>query len=113
MIAMNGFPFEECARIGVDASVKHNSVVSSSNKYQAVCSGVALTIFETSATFAEDTIKADLEFDAELLAACWDLTESCVVVADIGGSLHLVTPEGTVLFSKKITAGKKYSRFIN
>lgn len=104
-MAMNASPIEECARIGIEPSVKHNSIVRSSKSYQAVCSGAALTIFEGSATFAEDAIKADLEFDAELLAACWDLSEGCVVVADAGGTLHIVTPDGTVLFSKKIVAG--------
>lgn len=105
MMAMNGSPIEECARIEIEPGVQHNSIVRSSKKYQAVCSGVALTIFDASGTYAEDTIKADLEFDAELVAACWDLSEGCVVIADAGGTLHMVKPDGTVLFSKKIVAG--------
>jgi hypothetical protein len=108
MIAVSGSYIEECARIAVEPGVKYNQIVCSAEKFQAICSGTALTVFSSSTTFDEDAIKAELEFDSELISACWDLSEGCVVVADVGGSLHLVTPTGSLLFSKKIVAGRCY-----
>lgn len=106
MTTITGSAIEERARIGIELSVNHTRIVSSTAKFQAVCSGTALTIYANSSTFSEDAIQSDLEFDHELIGACWDLSEECVVVADVSGSLHLVTPNGKVLFSKKIVAGQ-------
>lgn len=111
MIAASGSAIEECARIGLEPGVLQHKVVCSTSKFQAVCSGILLTVHTASTTFAEDTIKADLEFEHELINACWDLSEGCVVVADIGGSLHLVTAEGDLLFSKKIVTGMRVQMY--
>lgn len=55
----------------------------------------------------ENTVIVETELESSIVSVGWDLTDSCVVVGDVSGTLHLFTKEGTLLFSKKIlsTAG--------
>ena len=46
----------------------------------------------------------ETELDHRITSLGWDLSDSCVVAADISGTLHLFTTEGVLVFSKKIVA---------
>ena len=84
------------------SSESDRCIVATGTDFIAVGSGNALII----ARIESGEIICELEFNASLTSISWDLNEKCAVVADSEGNLHLVTREGVVVFSKKISAGQ-------
>ena len=115
------FPF--CSRCG-DYSV-HTGLLSAvavvdvgeATSYNLVCASstiLALSVENSlslcevgPAELADPLIEVD--FDHELVSLAWDLSESCLVVGDSGGSVHLLTASGLIVFSKKIIAGEAFT----
>jgi hypothetical protein len=77
------------------------AVLKSSENFCAVSSGTALTITRKSS----HEIEAEIDFSCPITEIAWAIGEKCAVLADVDGVLHLVTVNGTVLFSKKIASG--------
>ena len=105
--SFNGLIAEECLRLSKEPSSSENAgcdLICSSSKHRALCTGNTVSLFRLEA-FEVDEVASELEFDTDIVCATWDITESCVVIGDAGGCLHLVTGEGALLFSKKIIAG--------
>jgi hypothetical protein len=71
-------------------------------KYAATFQDVSLTIVDR----ATGQVSAELDFEEKITACAWSASGLCAVVADCSGTLHLVRPDGTVIFSQKVSAGK-------
>ena len=123
------FPF--CSRCG-DYSV-HSGLLSAvavvdvgeATRYNLVCassSNLALSVENALSLYEVDPCAAELvdplievDFDHDVVSLAWDLSESCLVVGDSGGSVHLLTASGLIVFSKKIVAGEPFTatRFLS
>lgn len=123
------FPF--CCRCG-DYSV-HLGLLSAMavvdmgepTRYNLVCASsttLALSVENALSLYEVDPCAAELadplievDFDHDVVSLAWDLSESCLVVGDSGGSVHLLTASGLIVFSKKIVAGEPFiaTRFLS
>ncbi|KAJ1440254.1 hypothetical protein B484DRAFT_476719 [Ochromonadaceae sp. CCMP2298] len=102
--AFSGVVAEECFRMDREDAEQRNDdsqLLCSCSKYSVVASGCALSIFNASQMNADQAV-AEIELNASVVCVTWDLTESCMIVGDASGTLHLVTTEGSLLFSKKV-----------
>jgi hypothetical protein len=75
----------------------------------ALATGCELSILSTISDVGNGNRKnsniiVETELDHRITSLGWDLSDSCVVAADISGTLHLFTTEGVLVFSKKIVA---------
>jgi hypothetical protein len=105
--AFSGVVAEECFRVDrEDAEQREddNQLLCSCSKYSVIASGCALSIFNSSQMNADQAV-AEIELEAAVVCVTWDLTDSCMIVGDASGTLHLVTTEGALLFSKKVVTG--------
>ncbi len=89
---------EISAKLNIDSSnhIKFSTV----NSSVVVWSGTALTILNIQLNDVE--VVAEIDFESEVVASCWDSFAECVVVGDVSGTMHLVTSEGSLIFSKKL-----------
>jgi hypothetical protein len=103
---VSGILAGECIRINLEdtcESCSDNLLCSASN-FRIVCSGSVLYLYKSDKFNSNGMVK-EMEFDSTIDSVTWDATECCFVVGDRAGSVHLVTSEGAILFSKKIIAG--------
>lgn len=90
--------------VDVDEVVRHN-IVCTSNTTLALSIENSLSLYEVGPLQLSDPL-IEVDFDHDIVSLAWDLSESCLVVGDCGGSVHLVTSNGLIMFSKKIVTGK-------
>ena len=83
-----------------------NSIVYTSygRGYLAVATGTVLTIATSARTTFENVV--DIELDNFIDSVCWGDNASCLIAADVCGSLHFITPSGELLFSHRILPSK-------
>ncbi len=91
----------------LDTEVAYTSKICGSLKYTAVSSSTTLTILNLQE--GKNAVIAEIDFDFELVSNAWDISSECVVVGDAASSIHLVTSEGSLLFSKKLPCGESVS----
>jgi hypothetical protein len=85
----------------VQSEVISQPLLSSVLKYTAICNGSTLTILLNVENKGMTTI-AEMDFENTILAITWDKTAGCIVLGDSAGALHLITSDGSLLFSKKL-----------
>jgi hypothetical protein len=90
---------ENCISFDVDEGA-NPIVLESSERYDAVSAGTALTIILKSS----NEIISEIDFDSSIVGIAWAVGDKCLVLADSAGMLHLVTVDGTVLFSKRVAS---------
>jgi hypothetical protein len=112
------FPVSFTSRLTVDMDPNPGTepyVISSLASNHLLCLGVGscLTIVQCEEdqsgmvppSVLDDMI--DIEFEHDVATVCWDETGSCLLVADISGMLHFVTPtSGVIQFSHRVIPGK-------
>ena len=83
-----------------------NSIVYTSygRGYLAVATGTVMTIATSTGTTFENVV--DIELDNIIDSVCWGDSASCLIAADVCGSLHFITPSGELLFSHRILPSK-------
>lgn len=59
--------------------------------------------------FSDLEIISEVEFEEELNFVSWDIDGNCVSVSDVGGHIHLVKVDGTIILSKPLFSGTKIS----
>ena len=96
-------------RIGKDENDPGGSIIAKCTgaPLVALATGCELSILSTVSTGSTSNHRnsnVETELDYRITALGWDLTDSCVVAADITGTLHLFTTDGILVFSKKIVA---------
>jgi hypothetical protein len=72
--------------------------------YLAVATGTVMTIATSAGTTFENVV--DIELDNIIDSVCWGDSASCLIAADVCGSLHFITPSGELLFSHRILPSK-------
>lgn len=105
-------------RIGKDENDPGSSIIAkcAGQPLVALATGCELSILSTisdtgTSNNRNSNIVVETELDYRITALGWDLSDSCIVAADISGTLHLFTKEGVLVFSKKIVA--KIGNFAN
>ena len=81
------------------------SVVMANSKcgtFSAVAMDCTLAVVNKSGP-EHDKIICEVDFDHVIQEIAWDFTSQCIVIGDASGCLHLVTKDGTVLFSKNLS----------
>jgi len=95
------------AVVDVGAAARHN-IVCASTTTLALSIENSLSLYEVGPAELADP-RSEVDFDHDVVFMAWDLSESCLVVGDSGGSVHLVTANGLLVFSKKIVAGEAFT----
>lgn len=74
----------------------------------AIGVGCNVTVIDNNVDDNEDEkrIVCELELDHAIEAMAWDTTSSCIVIGDVNGTVHLMTKEGKLVFSKSLISGK-------
>jgi hypothetical protein len=118
--ALDVFPLSFTSRLTVDIDPDADAepyILSSLAANNLLCLGVGscLTIVkyeethlggEVSPSVLDDMV--DIEFEHEVASVCWGTAgSSCLLVADVSGMLHFVTPSsGAILFSHRVIPGE-------
>jgi hypothetical protein len=77
----------------------------SHGSFVAVANGRCLSMINLKSSADEDLIVAEIEFDNEIDAICWNPEGSVLVIADSSGTIHFVTQEGSLVYSRKMFQG--------
>ncbi len=70
--------------------------------------GSLVTLIDSKAS-GEDVVIAELEFDQSIIVMCFEPTGSLVVLGDSAGSIHFVTTQGLLVYSKRVIQGSTQS----
>lgn len=82
-----------------------------SNRQIALAHGATLLFgsWEGDSGLEEVSVEAAVDFDSPVTSVAWDSEGICTAVCDESGTLHLVKPDGSILLSKQVLAGKPLS----
>ena len=75
------------------------------NRFAALAAGNELSILAIANVHdKKSAVIVETELEHPITTLEWDLSDSCVVVSDNSGTLHLFTNDGILVFSKKIVS---------
>lgn len=107
MQPLQGTFTKEIMSLNTETNQENNiPIISSCSKFIAVTIQHTLSVYNIDLSINNHETLFEIEFDENILCITWDVTESCLILGDASGSLHLITCDGNLLFSKKVINGK-------
>ena len=54
---------------------------------------------------SQDPVIAEIEFDHQVDALCWEPDGRCLVASDRSGTIHFITRDGVLVYSRRVFQG--------